>query len=128
VSPDKVDELNARTNRWLRRLAVVVAVLLVCLNAITAAGVAWTAVDSLKQARTNGQTLAVLRSVTGCTAVDTPEQCHQRLRDSTTAEGARRTAEVDCLTRRALAGLPAPIPPTTCIDQTPRNIYPGGTP
>jgi hypothetical protein len=74
------------------------------------------------------EVLRIVVAVTGCTTEDTAEQCRQRLRDGSTAEGARRTAEVDCLTRRALAGLPAPIPPTTCVDQTPPSIYPGEQP
>lgn len=38
-------------------------------------------------------------------------------------------AQLDCLNRRALAGLPAPDPTKgQCSAQTPPNVYPGGTP
>ena len=84
--------------------------------------------EKLTQVDRNSEVLRIVVAVTGCTTKDTPESCRQRLTDGSTAEGARRTAEVDCLTRRALAGLPAPIPPTTCVKQTDRSVYPGGTP
>lgn len=45
MSPDKVQETNARTNQLLRRLAIITAVLFLALNAITAGAVIWAVLD-----------------------------------------------------------------------------------
>ncbi|MCA1571946.1 MAG: hypothetical protein LC798_16870 [Chloroflexi bacterium] len=84
--------------------------------------------DNTARIDSTEEILRIVVAITGCTTEDTPEQCRQRMGASNTAEGARRIAEVDCVTRRALAGLPAANPPMTCIEQTDPSIYPGESP
>ncbi len=127
LSAPEVLDANARTNQLLRRLGVIVAVLFLLLNTITAFGVFLTVVEARNQARLNGQIGAVILAVTGCTATDTPEQCRDRTRVASISEGARRISEVDCADRRREAGLPAPTPPDSCVSQTPESVYPGTT-
>lgn len=132
LAPEILDH-NARTNRYLRRLAVVVAVIFLALNAITAAAVLRVAVlgaeesaIAASQSQFNARLLEIILADTGCLVDDTPAQCSQRVRDANRAEGARRIIEVDCAARRLAAGLPAPIPPDSCPEQTPSEVYPGG--
>lgn len=83
--------------------------------------------ENEKQIDNAAASLRVILAVTGCTVEDTSPECLGRIQAASTAEGDRRIAEVDCVTRRAVAGLPAPIPPGTCISQTPPEVYPGIT-
>lgn len=108
---------DRRDRFWLAGIAAMVLVL--GLFAI---------VDARNQAKVNGRMAAVILAVTGCTAEDTPDQCSNRVRSGSQAEGARRVIEVDCADRRRAAGLPAPDPADSCPNQTPPHIYPGGTP
>lgn len=125
LSAPAVLDANAKTNRLLRRLGVIVAALFLILNSVTAAGVFLAVIEARNQAKLNGQIGAVILAVTGCTVEDTPEQCRERVRSSSVAEGARRIAEVDCADRRREAGMSAPIPPDSCVSQTPESVYPG---
>jgi hypothetical protein len=130
-----VAEANAAANRWLKRLALVLAGLALALNATTAAIVYFVAVDARaaavgaqdqaeaakSQSAYNADLLGIVAAVTGC-GIETPVgQCQTALAEA----GARRLAEADCQTRRALASLPAPAPGVACIEQTPPSVYPG---
>lgn len=81
--------------------------------------------ENTKTINNTTEILRIVVAVTGCTIEDTPESCRKKLADNSTAEGARRITEVDCITRRALAGLPAPNSSGTCASQTPPEVYPG---
>lgn len=105
---------DRRDRRWLAGVAVLVLGLGLLII-----------VDGRNQARRNGDMMGVMLAVTGCTADDLPA-CSNVVRDAARSEGTRRIVEVDCLTRRALAGLPAFDPlHGSCLEQTPRHIYPG---
>ncbi len=105
-----------------RPIAIIAALCLAAVIGFALAGFA------ARQSRANGQLLKIVVAVSGCTVHDAPADCVQRQRDEAAAEGRLRTAEVDCLTRRAIAGLATTDPARTCQAQTPPNVYPGSTP
>jgi hypothetical protein len=106
------------------RVTVVAASLfgVILVVAFTVGSVALQARD---QTRRNGNIGRLLLAVSGCEATDTLDQCRQRQKDRALFDGRMRTTEVDCLTRRVVAGLPAPDPDRRCADQTPVSVYPG---
>lgn len=120
----KVLANNQRTNEWIRRLLVAMAVLVLILGGITASTVTWLASRAVEQSSRNEALLSVVLAVTGCTVEDTPEECRQRQRDAQT----KAIADIDCRARRRDVGLPAPTPGTPCVEQTPADVYPGATP
>lgn len=73
----------------------------------------------------NTRILGIIAAVTGCNPEESLDVCSAKVRAANIAEGTRRIIEVDCITRRALAGLPAPDPTRFCTEQTPPTIYPG---
>ena len=85
--------------------------------------------ETNEQTKQNGEILNVIAAVTGCTIADTQESCQAKLRAETQrrnlVERVGRVVEVDCVHRRAHAGLPAPDPSKSCPEQTPKEIYPG---
>lgn len=85
-------------------------------------------IQSRNQSRSNGQMVRILVATSGCSIHDAPGECARHQSDKAKAEGRTRLAEVDCLTRRVMARLPAADPSRTCQEQTPPNVYPGGKP
>ncbi len=124
VVPEVLDQ-NARTNLWLRRVAVVAIALFLLLNAVTALSVVRVAQAGREQGAYNARLLSIVLEVSGCTVDDEPGRCAARLGLRSINEGTRRIIEVDCATRRALVGLPAHEPARSCVEQTPPDVYPG---
>ncbi|HUR18882.1 MAG TPA: hypothetical protein VMZ51_08115 [Acidimicrobiales bacterium] len=131
-------ERNETTNAWIRRLVALAVVEVMIFVMLMGIGIFWTVSEARDQSRKNFEvivqtkatadqvaaTLQVVLADTGCDVTDTVDMCAERVRAKTLAEGARRIAEVDCLTRRALAGMAAPDPTKSCLPQTPADIYP----
>lgn len=105
-----------------RRVAVVILAVLVPLlaGAIMLYGILDQAHDIRKiTAGTNRNSMDIQRVLDAMTTASNSQSA------ASVSEGRRRTVEVDCLVRRALARLPAPNPDIPCVDQTPKSVYPG---
>ncbi len=115
---------NARTNTWMRRLAVIVAGLLLALNA-AALGVT---IASLNGGTRQRELLVDCVTPGPKVGAVTGHECWDRLHDPR-ATGDAVAVIVDnlyCDQRRAQAKLPAvPDPKVMCRLQTPPDIYPG---
>lgn len=81
--------------------------------------------DAKLAAESNNRILNIIVAFTGCLPEDSPEICQAKKKATDVKEGTRRIAEVDCIHRRSLVGLPAPEPTRFCTEQTPPEIYPG---
>jgi len=114
---------------WVRVVLVMVVAVLVGIGSYFAISTAADARSSSRAAREqSAENKQLILRVFGCQPDDSPEACAERQAQRSRDEGVARIKQVDCITRRALAGMPAPIPPDNCTSQTPPNIYPGGNP
>ena len=120
---------NEKTNKFIRIVSVLTALFLAVISTL---GYLNTLESNRGLKRTGAsientakQNKLYILSISGCNTLDTPEMCAQRQAQRGLDEGIARIREVDCITRRSLAGLPAPIPPTPCTAQTPPEVYPG---
>lgn len=99
------------------RFLVVLLISILTVAVLVALGVASLVVQSHSQERQtvhNATMLRVILALSDCTPEDTPEGCRQRQADRAKAEGVARVEQVDCRTRRAVAGLPAIAPNERC--------------